>query len=342
MNSINEDMVCSVTGAGGFIGSHLVQMLLKKGCLVRALVHYNALGSRGHLEEVIKENQEADAFPAENLEIIAGDIQDIRCVSDLVCESDIVFHLAALVGIPYSYAAPESYLNVNIRGTLNLLECAREECLPRLIHTSTSETLGTAQYTPQDEKHPLQAQSPYSATKIAADKLVESYFLSFGVPVTTLRPFNTYGPRQSARAVIPTILSQALSPECREIKLGSLTPVRDLTYVEDTANAFIKVAEAPISKVAGRLYHLGTGEGISIGDLAKMALKVVGVNKPIISSEERVRPDKSEVMVLKSDNSRIKKEVGWSPLVSLEEGLKKTASWIRENPHLFRPEEYSV
>jgi len=336
--------LAAVTGAGGFIGSHLTEILLEEGYRVRALVHYNALGQRKHLEEVLDNGRKSGAlwFHSRLLEIVLGDVQDARSMRDLVQGADAVFHLAALIGIPYSYKAPQSYVNVNVVGALNLLEACRLEKIPRLLHTSTSEALGSARYTPQDEKHPLQAQSPYAATKIAADKLVESYHLSFGLPVVTLRPFNTYGPRQSARAVIPTILFQALSPECPEIQLGSLDPVRDLTYVQDTARAFLMAARAPIETVAGRLYHLGVGKGISIGELAGKALEAAGVNKPIVQNPERIRPEKSEVLLLTSDNSRIRKEVGWSPQLSLDQGLRLTADWIRDHLNQYRIDEYSL
>jgi NAD dependent epimerase/dehydratase len=341
---VNESMICVVTGAGGFIGSHLTELLLENGYHVRALVHYNALGLRGHLEEVV-DNARASraAWLGENrLEIVAGDVQDARCMRELVAGCDVIFHLAALIGIPYSYTAPQSYVNVNIHGTLNILEACRLEKTPRLIHTSTSETLGTARYTPQDEIHPLQAQSPYAATKIAADKLVESYNLSFGLPAVILRPFNTYGPRQSSRAVIPTILSQILSPECPEIRLGSLTPVRDFTYVRDTARAFMMISGAPLETVIGKLYHLGSGAGISIGELADLAMEVTGIEKPVRETPERIRPESSEVQLLTSNNRRIRDDVGWEPQVNLADGLRKTAEWILRHPTLFRPDEYTV
>ncbi len=335
--------LCAVTGAGGFIGSHLVQMLLEKGHCVRALVHYNALGSRGHLEEVLRCAAGADtAWLRENrLEIVAGDIQDPRAMHALVRGADVVFHLAALIGIPYSYTSPQTYVNVNIGGTLNILEACRDENVGLLIHTSTSETLGTAQYEPQDERHPQKAQSPYAATKIGADRLVESYHLSFSLPAVILRPFNTYGPRQSARAVIPSILAQALTHGRNEIQLGALDPVRDLTYVEDTARAFIMVADAPREVVSGKLYHLGTGNGISIGNLAKLALRVLGIEKPVVEDPGRIRPETSEVFRLISDNSLIRREVGWAPRVALAEGLEQTADWLMRNLMIYRPDEYS-
>jgi NAD dependent epimerase/dehydratase len=318
--------LCVVTGAGGFIGSHLVEMLLERGAHVRALVHYNALGMIGHLNDV------ASGPLSDRLQIINGDVCDARCMRELVGGADSVFHLAALVGIPYSYRAPESYVAVNIHGTLNVLEACRDAKVSRILHTSTSETYGSAVRTPMDERHPLQAQSPYSASKIAADKLAESYALSFGLPVTTVRPFNTYGPRQSLRAVIPTILSQALSADCDAIELGSLDPVRDLTFVADTACAYCEIASASLDKVAGRLYNLGTGRGYSIREVAETALRVVGVDKPIRCVPNRERPEKSEVLALISDPSRIAKEVGWHAEVSLETGLGQTAEWLRRNP----------
>jgi UDP-glucose 4-epimerase len=240
--------------------------------------------------------------------------------------------LAALIGIPYSYAAPESYFDTNVRGALNLFEACRDRAVGRILHTSTSEVYGTARAVPIDERHPLQAQSPYSASKIAADKLAESYILSFGLPVTTVRPFNTYGPRQSFRAVIPTILSQALCPACKEIRLGSLNPIRDLTYVEDTARAYCEIAEAPADTVRGRLYNLGTGAGVSVGDLAEKIQQIVGCAKPLIVEDERVRPEASEVRRLISDPSRVESEVGWKASTTLDEGLARTAEWLRRNP----------
>lgn len=330
-----------VTGAGGFIGSHLVETLLARGWSVRALVHYNALGSRGHLDAIARGLSAAAPALAAKLEIVAGDVTDARCVRALVDGAAAVFHLAALIGIPYSYIAPQSYVQTNIVGTMNVLEACRDAHTGILLHTSTSETLGTARVTPQDERHLLQGQSPYAATKIAADKLAESYFLSFGLPVVTVRPFNTYGPRQSARAVIPTILSQALSPECPEIRLGSLTPVRDLTFVADTARAFAEIAESPRKVVAGRLYHLGCGAGVTVGEIARLALDVAGVEKPIVSTADRIRPERSEVLALVSDPARIAREVGWHATISLREGLAKTAEWIRHNPQGYRPTEYA-
>ncbi len=317
--------VAAVTGAGGFIGSHLVELLLKRGYEVRALAHYNGAGRSGHLEGVVKD---LSAEEKARLTITLGDVCDRRCVDELVDGCDTVFHLAALIGIPYSYRAPESYVSVNISGTLNVLEACRNAGTKRLLHTSTSEVYGTAQTERISESHPLQGQSPYSASKISADKMVESYFRSFDLPAITVRPFNTYGPRQSLRAVIPTIICQALSDECDEVRLGSLTPERDLTYVTDTANAYILLAESNLSKVVGEVFNLGVGASVSIGELAEIVLKLLNSNKKIVSEETRVRPEKSEVLRLLSDHEKIRKTVDWKPGVSLEEGLQQTINWL--------------
>lgn len=335
--SANNPRIAAVTGAGGFIGSHLVEDLLGAGWQVRALIHYNALGRRGHLEEVLgKLDDDAKA----RLEIVAGDVQDARCMREFVGGAEVLLHLAALIGIPYSYTAPESYVSININGTLNILEACRDAAIPRLIHTSTSEVYGTAISTPMHEKHPLQAQSPYSATKIAADKLCEAYARSYDMPITIVRPFNTFGPRQSLRAVLPTIIAQALSKDCKEVRLGSLDPVRDLTFVADTAAAFRMVAEAPAEKVRRRLFNLGVGKGLSIGNLAQRVLEVLKVEKPIAAEEARERPAASEVQTLISDNSRIRQELGWKPQVSIEDGIKLTAEWIKPRLKDIRPQEY--
>jgi len=283
-----------VTGAGGFIGSHLTETLLEEGAKVRALVHYNSTGSWGMLEG----NRHS------NLAVIAGDVCDPYFCQTLVKGSEIVFHLAALIAIPYSYAAPQSYFQTNTLGTINLLQAAREQKVARFIHTSTSEVYGTAQYVPIDEKHPLQGQSPYSASKIAADKAAESYFCSFGLPVTTVRPFNTYGPRQSARAFIPTVICQALSPKSRVVKLGSLKPVRDLTFVKDTAAGYLVAAIHP--KLVGETVNLGVGKGYSIGEVARLIIKIIGTDKKIVVDQQRVRPGKSEVWRLVSNNQKMK------------------------------------
>lgn len=328
----------AVTGAGGFIGSHLVEELLHGGRRVRALVRYNGRGTAGHLEEVRAHLSAADH---DRLEIVLGDVTDARCMRELVRGCHRVFHLAALIGIPYSYRAPQSYVQTNIEGTLNVLEACREEKVPLLLHTSTSEVYGTAQKTPMSEEHPLQAQSPYAATKIAADKLVESYTRSFGLPAVTVRPFNTYGPRQSQRAVLPTIIAQALSHECGEIRLGSLDPVRDLTYVSDTVRAFVQLADADPAKVSGNVYNLGTGEGVSIGDLAQLVLQVLDVEKPIVPEQQRQRPAASEVLQLISDHRKVREAVDWQPQVPLASGIGNTADWILEHLHDMHPESYA-
>ncbi|MBN1866118.1 GDP-mannose 4,6-dehydratase [Candidatus Sumerlaeota bacterium] len=322
-----QNRLCVVTGAGGFIGSHLVEALLDRGARVRALVHYNALGAIGNLAFLPSER-----LDSKRLEIVWGDVCDARCVRDLVRGASRVFHLAALIGIPYSYVAPESYVQVNVRGTLNVLEACRDAGVERLLHTSTSETYGSARAPSIDERHPLQAQSPYAASKIAADKLAESYILSFDLPATTVRPFNTFGPRQSMRAVIPTVMVQAMSDRCEEIRVGALDPIRDLTYVEDTARGFCEIALAPLEKVRGRLYNLGTGVGVSVAKLIHKIQKVLGTDKPVVVEENRVRPALSEVRQLVSNAARVKEEVGWTASTSLEDGLLHTAEWLREHP----------
>jgi NAD dependent epimerase/dehydratase len=320
-----------VTGGGGFIGSHLVERLVELGARVRALVRYNSRNDWGLLELL-------PASIKENLEIVAGDITDPFGTGRAVAGCELVFHLAALIAIPYSNIAPAQFVAVNCAGTLNLLEAARQHGIERFIHTSTSETYGTAQYTPIAEDHPLRAQSPYAASKIGADKLAESYHLSLGVPVAIIRPFNTYGPRQSARAVIPTIISQALSGEV--IRLGSLSPVRDLSYVSDTVEGFIKMAESP--RAVGEVINVGSGRAVSIGELAEKIVDLLGGGKNIVTADERVRPEDSEVMELLCDNRKARKLLDWAPRVSLEEGLIRTISFVRENIHRYKPEIYNV
>lgn len=321
-----------VTGAGGFIGSHLVEMLVSKGDSVRAMVRYNSKNSWGWLESLPSEC-------LKSINILSSDIRDPFAVSEAVKGVDVVYHLAALIGIPYSYVAPSSYVDTNLNGTLNVLQACLDHGKIRVIHTSTSETYGTAQYTPMDETHPLVGQSPYSASKIAADKMAQAYHLSFGLPVTTIRPFNTYGPRQSARAVIPTIVSQALSG-VKEIKLGSLSPVRDLTFVEDTAKGF--VAAAFSNNTIGKTLNLGQGSGISIGELAKTILSECDVDKKIVHDQKRIRPDASEVLELISDNSEMLKLTGWKPDIILSEGIRNTVEWMKENIHHFKAAVYNI
>lgn len=320
-----------VTGAGGFIGSHLVEALVARGAEVTAMVHYDARPDLSNLEM-------ASTPVRSKIKVISGNIEDPFFVSSAVAGQDIVFHLAALIAIPYSYVAPASYVRTNVEGTLNVLEAARTHKVARVVHTSTSETYGTALYTPIDEKHPLQGQSPYSASKIGADKLAESYYLSFGLPVATIRPFNTFGPRQSARAVIPTIISQALS-SAPVVKLGSLSPLRDLNYVADTVEGFIAVAES--DQALGEVINVGSGKAISIGDLATLILRLAGVNKEIVCEAERTRPEKSEVMTLLADARKAEALTGWKPRVGLEQGLLETIAFIRNHADRFRADVYN-
>lgn len=308
-----------ITGAGGFIGSHVTESLLQQGYEVRALARYNGRGDIGHLRHL---SQDLCA----GLEVRLGDVTDPFLMRDLVAGCDIVLHLAALIGIPYSYVAPSSYLATNAGGTLNMLEACRQAKTPRVIVTSTSEVYGTALYTPIDEKHPLQGQSPYSASKIAADKLAEAYNRSFDLPVVTLRPFNTYGPRQSARAVIPTVLTQAFKG-AEKIELGNLTPQRDLTFVTDTARAFVLAATA--SGIEGEIIHFGQGSAISMRELAELCLEVAGQTAELVSTDTRSRPEKSEVGLLVSDSSKAKELLGWAPQVALADGLRATAEYVR-------------
>jgi NAD dependent epimerase/dehydratase len=315
-----KDKQVLVTGGGGFIGSHLVERLVGLGARVRALVRYNSRNDWGLLELLPQEIKE-------NLEVVMGDLTDPFRTYQSLQDCAIVFHLAALIGIPYSYVAPAHYVQVNCAGTLNILEAARHQGIECFVHTSTSETYGTAQYTPIDESHPLKGQSPYAASKIGADKLAESYYLSFGVPVVTVRPFNTYGPRQSARAIIPTIIMQALTGDT--IHLGSLEPRRDLTYVSDTVEGFVKSAATP--QAQGKVINLGTGRSVSIGELAQMILKITGGNKKIVTEQKRLRPENSEVLNLQSDNRRAREILGWTSQVDLEIGLQRTIDYMRES-----------
>ena len=306
-----------VTGAGGFIGSHLVEELIGNGAEVSALIHYNSRNHWGNLEQLSPQIKK-------EINVLAGNVEDPYMLNKATKGQNIVFHLAALIAIPYSYDAPLSYIRTNIEGTTNVMQACLSNNIERVIHTSTSEAYGTAIYTPIDELHPLQAQSPYSASKISADKIAESYYLSFNLPVSTIRPFNTYGPRQSARAVIPTIISQAIKQP--EIKLGDLTPVRDLTYVKDTVRGFMKIALSDES--IGKVINVGNGKGISIEDLANLIIKLMGVKKPIVTDSERLRPEKSEVLKLICDNSKAKTIIGWEPQYPIERGLKETIEYV--------------
>ena len=321
-----------ITGAGGFIGSHVTELLLREGLRVRALARYNSRGDIGHLRHV---PQTLSA----SLEVRLGDITDPFFIRELVADCDIVLHLAALIGIPYSYIAPLSYLATNAGGTLNLLEACRQAKTARVVVTSTSEVYGTALYIPIDERHPLQGQSPYSASKIAADKLAEAYYRSFDLPVVTLRPFNTYGPRQSARAVIPTVLAQAFQG-AKEIQLGNLAPQRDLTFVTDTARAFVLAVTA--SGIEGETIHFGQGSAISIQELAELCLQAAGRTARLVSVGQRSRPEKSEVGLLLSDSSKARKLLGWSPEVTLSDGLRATAEYVRAHLDHYNAEGYVV
>ena len=318
-----------VTGAGGFIGSHLTERLVQLGAQTRAFVRYSSTGSWGWL----------DQSPVKNdVEVVLGDVRDHDIVEQSLKDVDIVFHLAALIAIPYSYHAPLSYVRTNVEGTLNVLQGAQRAGSEMVIHTSTSEVYGTARTVPIDENHPLQGQSPYSATKIGADKIAESFHLSFGLPVVTVRPFNTFGPRQSARAVIPTIITQALSGS--EIRLGNLEPTRDLNFVADTVEGFIKAAETP--QAVGEVINLGSGREISIGDLAALILKLMNKDVAITLEGARVRPENSEVDRLCADSRKGQSILGWKPKYTLEEGLAATIEWIRENSERYRTGIYVV
>jgi NAD dependent epimerase/dehydratase len=320
-----------VTGAAGFIASHLCETLAASGADVTAMTHYNSRGDEGNLALLLPARRS-------ELRVVAGNIEDSDFVARQVDGKDVVFHLAALIGIPYSYVAPRSYVRTNVEGTLNVLEAVRRFGAGRLVHTSTSEAYGTAQYTPIDEQHPLQGQSPYSASKIGADKLVESYYLSFGIPVAILRPFNTYGPRQSARAVIPTIIGQALTEE--SVRLGAVDPVRDLTYVADTVDAFLKIAAA--DSAIGQTINAGSGRAIAVGDLAKMILRLMNSSKPIVLDRDRVRPAASEVLMLISNAEKAATLLGWTPRWSLEDGLLRTIEFVTAHIGLYKPSSYAV
>ena len=318
-----------VTGAGGFIGSHLAEELVRSGASVRALVHYNALGTRGWL----------DHSPlCKGMEIIAGDICDRDSVREAMKGSEIVFHLAALIAIPYSYQAPASYVRTNVEGTLNVLQAARELGVKRVIHTSTSEVYGTARFVPITEEHPLQGQSPYAASKIGADKMAEAFHLSFGLPVVTIRPFNTFGPRQSARAIIPTIISQCLAG--KRVRLGNLHPTRDLNFVTNTVGGYLLAATK--RGVLGTTINLGSGREISVGDLAQVIAKLVNTTIRVESDAPRKRVAGSEVERLLASNALAKDLLGWKPKVTLEEGLRTTIAWFRENRDRYRSGEYTL
>ena len=319
-----------ITGAGGFIGSHLSEKCVEEGYQVRAFVHYNSRNFWGWLD-----NSEFK----DDMEIITGDIRDYDSVFDTMQGCDIVFHLAALIGIPYSYISPLAYIKTNIEGTYNILQAARELAVKKVIHTSTSEVYGTAQFVPITEDHPINPQSPYAATKAAADYIALSFHRSFGLSVAIVRPFNTYGPRQSARAIIPTIIIQMLSGKKR-IRLGSVSPTRDLTYVKDTISGFLAAAESEYA--VGKVINIGMSHEISIRELAQLITKIADVEIRIESEEKRKRPEKSEVERLLADSAKANELLGWSPKYDVMEGLRDTIAWFKKNSHIYKSEIYNV
>ena len=321
-----------ITGAGGFIGSHLTELSVEQGYNVKAFVRYNSRNHWGWLE---------DSKYLEDIQVISGDIRDYDSVYNSMEDCDTVFHLAALIGIPYSYISPLAYIKTNIEGTYNVLQSAKELSVENVLITSTSETYGTAQYVPINEKHPMVGQSPYSASKISADQMAISYFRSFNLPVKIVRPFNTYGPRQSARAIIPTIITQILSGK-KKIKLGNLNPTRDLTFVKDTANGFLEIAKS--DKLYGEITNIGMNEEISVGKLAALIIKLMGEKVEILQDEIRIRPDKSEVERLFCDNSKIADKTNWKPKYTLQMGLKETIDWFskKENLAKYKTDIYNI
>lgn len=321
-----------VTGADGFIGSHLTELLLEKGYQTKAFVYYNSFNTWGWLDTLSQDKMK-------EIEVFSGDIRDPNGVREAMKGVDMVFHLAALIAIPFSYHSPDSYVDTNIKGTLNVLQAARDLETERIMITSTSEVYGTAQYVPIDEKHPYQGQSPYSATKIGADRLAESFYRSFNLPVSIVRPFNTYGPRQSARAVIPTIISQLLTGK-EEIRLGALTPTRDFNYVKDTAAGFAAIAES--DQTIGEEINIATQKEISIGDLAHEIIRQINPNARIVCDEQRLRPEKSEVNRLLGANEKIKRLTSWQPRYTFEQGIGETINWIRDNLDKYKADIYNV
>lgn len=321
-----------VTGADGFIGSHLTESLLERGYEVKAFAFYNSFNTWGWLDSFPKDKQK-------EIEVFTGDIRDPNGVREAMKGVDAVFHLAALIAIPFSYHSPDSYVDTNIKGTLNVLQAARDLGTGRVLVTSTSEVYGTAQYVPIDEKHPYQGQSPYSATKIGADRLAESFYRSFQMPISIVRPFNTFGPRQSARAVIPTIISQLLAGK-EEIQLGSLTPTRDFNYVKDTAAGFIAIAES--DKTIGEEINIATQQEISIGDLAKEIISQINPKAKIACDEQRLRPEKSEVNRLLGSNQKIKELTDWKQQYTFAQGIAETIAWMRENLNAYKTDIYNI
>lgn len=320
-----------VTGAGGFIGSHLVERLVRDGHRVRAFVHYNSRNDWGNLELI------SQAVKRE-VEVVTGDIADPFSVRSATKGVQVVYHLSSLIAIPYSYVAPQSYVQTNVQGAMNVLQAARDEGVGRVVHTSTSECYGTAQYVPIDERHPLQGQSPYSASKIGADMLAESYWRSFGLPVATIRPFNTFGPRQSARAVIPTIIAQALRGG--PIKLGALSPTRDMNYVDNTVDGFLAVGTHPAA--VGQVINVGSGREISIRDLALVIVGLMGSSSDVVEDDQRIRPANSEVERLLCGNAKAKDLLGWTPTVDLEEGLRRSIDWFRQHLDRYKADLYNI
>lgn len=320
-----------VTGAGGFIGSHLTEKLVSLGAKTKAFVRYNSRNNQGFIENFKPQIRE-------KLEIIVGDLRDPQAVKEASKDVNIVFHLGSLIAIPYSYLHPTEVVETNVLGTLNVMNAGRENKTERIVHTSTSEVYGTAIYVPIDEKHPLQGQSPYSASKIGADMIAESFYCSYDLPVVTIRPFNTYGPRQSARAVIPTLITQIIAG--KDVFLGSTKPVRDFNYVSDTVEGFVKIAET--SNIEGEVINIGQGKGITIGELTDKIISLIGKEVKVIFDAMRIRPTKSEVERLIACNEKAKKLIGWEPKVSLDEGLKKTIDWISENIAIYKPSTYNV
>ncbi len=323
-----------LTGADGFIGSHLVERLLQEGANVKAFVYYNSFNNWGWLDTFSKET-------LSKIEIFSGDIRDPYGVKEAMKGCDVVFHLAALIAIPYSYHSPDSYVDTNIKGTLNIVQAAKELNIEKILVTSTSEVYGTALYVPIDEKHPKQGQSPYSATKIVADHLADSFYRSFNLPVTIVRPFNTFGPRQSARAVIPTIIAQLLNGK-EEIKLGALHPTRDLVFVKDTVNGFVEIAKS--DSLIGQEVNIATNSEITVGDLAQNLINIINPKAKIVSDDIRLRPEKSEVERLFGSNEKILQHTNWRQKYSLEDGLKETIEWFRDskNLRLYKADIYNV
>jgi NAD dependent epimerase/dehydratase len=321
-----------VTGADGFIGSHLTERLVELGADVTALSQYNSFNNWGWIDTFDKKVKDS-------IKVVTGDIREYDGMKRIIKGQEVVLHLAALIAIPYSYQSPMAYVRTNIEGTTNVLEACREYEVEKIVHTSTSETYGTALYVPIDEKHPMQGQSPYSASKIGADMMAESYYKSFNMPIATLRPFNTYGPRQSARAVIPTIISQILAGKT-EIKLGSLTPTRDFNFVLDTAEAFIKVAES--ERTIGEVINAGSNYEISIGDTVKKIISILGKDVKILCDDQRLRPENSEVNRLWADNTKIKELTDWKPNYNIDRGLEATIEWVRNNMQHFKTDIYNV